>query len=491
VRWLRWPVEHFIAWHVNRSMNSIHRALSRRVATGPANEQDRVAIAAVAAYRDAMRPVHVKTYLAIVIVMTLLLGGLVLKVAGPILSDVPVLRLAEEYDQGFAQRAEAEKRDVIEISTRTSTLFASFGDAISADVSSLGDTIEAFVGANPSDSALVLAGFLFSLYLVTRILVPAYRLKRMLFNLADDPAARSYSTARWSLQHSTGVYRRERLVFEGLCERAPREPPLDLVIPMLWLSLPLALAAYLFLNTDRWVFDQPDGLWLLGVPFQFSIALATGLLTLAVLRIAWLIAAWRNRRRSPAVVMPYEVRMHGGRQVTVRNPVSVAVFVYLVPYYLPFWWAAANRQMWSIGPAGRQRLWVYPVLSFLAFLRLPRAFVLPPVISLVFARRRLHTLQEASRITPRAGWTTAKKLIWAIAAGYAVVLAPIPNISVLVAPFPTSLPIIDDAPDNALTLIAIGLLTSTSVLAFVAAYFQNRLNEVLAVHGERVKEGPE
>jgi hypothetical protein len=194
VRWLRWPVEHFIAWHVTRTLNALHRALSRRVATGQADERDIADRETVAAYRDSMRPVHVKSYLAIVIVLTLLIGGFILKAAGPVLSDLPVLRFAEEYDAGFAEGAEAERRDVIEISDRTSNLFASFGDAISADVSSLGDTVEAFVGAEPSDSALVLAGFLFSLYLVTRILVPAYRLKRMLFNLADDPRGLSYST---------------------------------------------------------------------------------------------------------------------------------------------------------------------------------------------------------------------------------------------------------------------------------------------------------
>jgi hypothetical protein len=404
--WLRWPVEHFIAWHVNRTMSSLHRALTRRVATGSAEDQDVKDRDAVAAYRDAMRPVHVKTYLAIVIVLTLLIGGFVLKVAGPVLSDVPFLKLAEEYDQGFAAGAEAETRDVIEISARTSTLFASFGDAISADVSSLGDTIEAFVGAEPSDSALVLAGFLFALYLVTRILVPAYRLKRMLFNLADDPGARAYSTARWNLQHATGVYRRERAVFESLGERAPREPALDLVIPLLWLSLPLALAAYLLLNTERWIFDQPAGYWLLGVPFQFSIALATALLTLVVLRIGWLVAAWRHRRTSPERLKPYEVCLDG-RRVTVRSPVGVAVFVYLIPYYLPIWWAVVNRQLWSMNPRGRWRRWVYPAASLIAFLRLPRAFVLPPVISLVLTRRRLHALQQASQITPRTAWTTA------------------------------------------------------------------------------------
>jgi hypothetical protein len=488
VRWLRWPVEHFIAWHVTRTLNALHRALSRRVATGQADERDIADRETVAAYRDSMRPVHVKSYLAIVIVLTLLIGGFILKAAGPVLSDLPVLRFAEEYDAGFAEGAEAERRDVIEISDRTSNLFASFGDAISADVSSLGDTVEAFVGAEPSDSALVLAGFLFSLYLVTRILVPAYRLKRMLFNLADDPRGLSYSTARWNVKHATGVYRRERAVFASVDERLPREPPLDLLIPALWLSLPVALAVYLFRNTHDWIFSQPAGFWLLGIPFEFSVALATGLVTLSAVRIVWLGLTWRARRRSSTSLTPFEVRLPDGRHATVRNPAGVAVLVYLVPYYLPFWWGIVNRQLWL---AGDRRRWAYPSLSFLAFLRLPRALVLPAVISLVLSRWRLHTVQRASGIVPRTAWATAKKLFWPVVLGYIVVLAPIPNISVLVAPLPTTLPIIDDTPNNSLVLSAVGLITSTSVLAFVAAYAQGRLNEVLALRGERIMEGPE
>jgi hypothetical protein len=329
VRWLRWPVEHFIAWHVTRTLNALHRALSRRVATGQADERDIADRETVAAYRDSMRPVHVKSYLAIVIVLTLLIGGFILKAAGPVLSDLPVLRFAEEYDAGFAEGAEAERRDVIEISDRTSNLFASFGDAISADVSSLGDTVEAFVGAEPSDSALVLAGFLFSLYLVTRILVPAYRLKRMLFNLADDPRGLSYSTARWNVKHATGVYRRERAVFASVDERLPREPPLDLLIPALWLSLPVALAVYLFRNTHDWIFSQPAGFWLLGIPFEFSVALATGLVTLSAVRIVWLGLTWWARRRSSTSLTPFEVRAEprGRRGARLPRALLPAVLV--------------------------------------------------------------------------------------------------------------------------------------------------------------------
>ena len=429
-----------------------------------------------------------KTYLAGVIVLTILTSRYLLGPAGPVLSDVPFLKEVGAYQQGFVEGAPAEK-DLIAISDEARTLFESFGDSIGTDVSSLGKVADAFAGAALSDIALVLVGALLSLYVVTRpFFMPGYRLTRLLLNVADAPDALPSTTARWSVQHATGAYRRERAVFARFGERPPAERPLDLVIPLLWLSLPLALGVYLILNVDDVLFEQPAGYWLLGVPVEFAIAVGCGLLTLAALRVAWLWRTWRRRSRGAGTL--YEVVLPGGARATVRNTADVAALVYLVPYYLPVWWAIVNTQLWQVEPADSRRSRWNAFIAFAAFLRLPRAFIIPPAVSLWHTRRRLHEVQRSAAITPRALWTALKRLIPLAGAGYLLILAPIPNISLYLAPIPLRLPIVDDGPDGMLTLVAIGLLTSTSVLAFVAAYVQGRVNEVLVRRGEPVAEGP-
>jgi len=70
--------------------------------------------------------------------------------------------------------------------------------------------------------------------------MPAFCLKRTIFNLVPEPEGRHRSAvARWSVSQATGLYECERRVFAELGVRSPPEFPLDLAVSALAMVLPL------------------------------------------------------------------------------------------------------------------------------------------------------------------------------------------------------------------------------------------------------------
>jgi hypothetical protein len=255
-----WFLQFFVVWHLDRTTRALQGTLSRRVGTGTATEVDMKDREAVEIYRSGLPPLRSKTLIVLLVIATVTFGRLALEHAGAVLSAVPVLQDVRDYRQAFneedSSRDPVRPQAAIEVREQAAKLIDDVGDAIGTDVSSVGKTLDAFIGASPVDVLLVLAGTLFALYAVTRPFMPAFRIKRLLLNLAYDPAARPYTTARWHVQQATGIYESERAIFARFGESAPREPALDLWIPaLLWGSLPTALGIYLIVTAVSPVVD--------------------------------------------------------------------------------------------------------------------------------------------------------------------------------------------------------------------------------------------
>ena len=192
---------------------------------------------------------------------------------------------------------------------------------------------------------------------------------------------------RWSLQHSTGVYRRERLRVRGPWSAPPasrHSTSSSRCSGCRCRSRSLPTCS----STRTGGFDQPDGLWL-GIPFQFSIARhRTADPGGSAYRVA-------DRGVEEPSDEPRRRDAHDSACRTGGTPVTVRVRQRPRS-------STSSRVLPAPSAGGRQppdavdrpcRLSTAVGIRCCctsAFLRLPRAFVLLSVISLVFASPAPH-----------------------------------------------------------------------------------------------------
>jgi hypothetical protein len=193
---------------------------------------------------------------------------------------------------------------------------------LTANATALDDAVNAVLSGGIVNNGVLTLGVMLSTYVVLRPLMPAFRFKRMLFNLAPEPEGRHRSAvARWSVSQATGLYERERRVFAELGTRPPTEFPLDLAVSTLAMVLPLGYC----------------GLWVQQaiVTPEFRTAQFVWVacpLVAVLVRLGWLWRTWRRRqlgRSGPYT--PYELRIRAGRAIAkVEHPVGVRLLVLLL-----------------------------------------------------------------------------------------------------------------------------------------------------------------
>jgi hypothetical protein len=303
----RWLLRYFVVRHISRVLASLGRRYSARAALGWAADGEQQDREAVREFQQSVPPPRVRTYLTLLIVATVVLGR-------PIIDRLvsQALQLTVGNPSGSELRREARET------------FQTLAEALSVDFTSLNSAVNALLNEGLREVAIVALGLALSLYVVLRPFVPAFRLKRMLFNLAPELQGRRRSAvAQWSVSQATGIYERERRLFEALGGRPPREFPFDLIVPALIMLLPLAWGGLLFrlaligpLLEDRMVF-------LSGALFMW---------TPSLVRLGWLFRAWQRRQPGHAgPYMPFEVCIRGGRAVArVERPLGVRFLLFLL-----------------------------------------------------------------------------------------------------------------------------------------------------------------
>jgi hypothetical protein len=180
------------------------------------------------------------------------------------------------------------------------------------------------------------------LYLIFRPVAATFRLKRLLLNLYPHADSMRGSTpATWSVSRSTGVYRLERETFAVFGARVPGEPPLDLLaslaLPVTWIAFSVAAAVGSFAGETLW--SQLAGAASIMIIFC----------TPAVIRLAWLAAAWRARNGRPrsAWLLADEVSVPWrSKPVRCRSPVLICWLSLMGPllYVIAWrpWWSTAH-----------------------------------------------------------------------------------------------------------------------------------------------------
>ena len=157
---------------------------------------------------------------------------------------------------------------------------------------SLMDLFSQFARATPGELITLASTIAVAGYLVLRPLASAFRIKRIIFNLAAaGEVDLNRTTTTWNVARSIGLYHAEREVLLGLGAHAPREFDFDL-----WISAIAAGVLLWGLWPGHIIERGVNGpFWVIGVMIAF---------TLAIARIAWLVRTGVFRRHATRSVDP-------------------------------------------------------------------------------------------------------------------------------------------------------------------------------------------
>lgn len=362
----RWFLLSFAVRHAETTLDSLRRRLLASSALGHASRADQADREAVEQYLQSLPTRKWKAYPAFLLMTTVLFTRFTL-------INLPGVT---EFLAGSDVSADSDA--ITRILDRIGRL--------SSDLSSWSDLLMALSGARAEVTLLLAATLLVTLYIQLRLLLPSFRLKRMLFNLYPDMDRLASTTASWSVPLSTGLYRLERSVFRGLSGRPPHESPFDLVPPALLVPLLLYVGG---LVIHAGLVQPVDGDPILS--FTLGLAIIIG----GAARLAWLLRTWLRRTSNQhGHYMPYEARIRNtSAVVTTHNPLSLlmvtglagafwlglafarygaslealhATRFFVMPLVIAPVWYRMNRELFEFIRAHEPARAGRPVLSFLA-----------------------------------------------------------------------------------------------------------------------------
>lgn len=208
-------------------------------------------------------------------------------------------------------------------------------------------------------------------------------------------------------------------------------------------------------------------------------------------RLAWLLLTFRRRSGKLAFTSPQLFELGRAQYVSVRDPLLVGFFAFLVPYYVMVWWYLVNRDLHRLGQhKNASGLGRWPILSLLAFSPTGRAWALPALVSAVRGARRLDRAERAFTAPRRPKWGGRWTVVALLAAGLLLIELPVTGTVALLSPLTDFLYLLvwrSDLPFEPLPNLALILISSAAVVG----YFQHRLNGVWRHVGDPVPEGPE
>jgi hypothetical protein len=309
-RWvprLTWGTSLFARLHVLRATAELSRAYAARAALGELDKKGKRQRQMVDAFRASIRPARVRPLIFTGVVAVFLVGSLLVTGVAQLASGA-LGWVSPDLDSITRVRQVLDRLAAGELS----------GGSLTGILNDLRD-------ADAATRALLVLTLLAAVYVVCRPLFPAFRVKRVLWNLADEPAEALRTTVpSWHVPRATGLYARERRVLstEG-CSRVSQELPLDVLLSAM---LTLVLGG-LYIVT---VAVDPN---MRSYPINYIFPLGP-----ALLRLSWLTAMVRGRsgRSDP---LPSRVRLPvTGRVAVARRPepdVALGLlFILVVPVVL-------------------------------------------------------------------------------------------------------------------------------------------------------------
>jgi hypothetical protein len=435
----KWLVRYFVVRHVARSLVGLSRRFSARAALGQAVDGEGQEREAVREFQQSLPPGRQKVYV-------------VLLIAAIVVISRPMIWLAVRLLQFSPKSRQHVSQQLLEAIHAAES-------AVTANVTSVDQALNDVVTGGPLLLGVGTLCVAAAAYVALRPFVPAFRLKRMLFNLAPEPEGRHRSAvARWSVSQATGLYELEHRVFAQLAARPPTEFPLDLTVSALAIALPLVICIDLFrqMGLDLVYFSEARA----AEDFMYStyflreacgnFLAAASVLILILARLGWLCRTWRRRQLGrSAPYMPFEVHIRNGSAAAkVENPIGwrllfVLVFCLFVAglFITPLapgdalrvhdavgyaflaalalwlislpWWYRINRELRDLDRSyDSQKAGIHPLRSLL-MMTLGWLVLLPPYIAVFRVGRHIQRAQAraAQPVTAWSPWTLAPGLL--------------------------------------------------------------------------------
>jgi hypothetical protein len=253
--------------HVLRSVDALARAYAARAALGDPDEMSAHERKALAEFRASVRPVPWKWIIAAIVAGALVIGR---GIAELLMNWLHLLAF------GLAEGISAREIEVLRAIVDGLLALSS-----SLSASSLEQTLRYLADANLKVLLIMIASLLAAVYIVLRPFSAPFRIKRMLFNLAEAPDVRlSESSTTWHVSRSVGLYNTERALLGSFHLKGAREKPFDLILSM----VATMLIGWGF--TSFYVTDETDSdRWV-------YVGLA---IFLVGLRLGWLVRTLRDR----------------------------------------------------------------------------------------------------------------------------------------------------------------------------------------------------
>ncbi|MDI5939450.1 MULTISPECIES: hypothetical protein [Micromonospora] len=309
----------YLSRHIDRSLGALVRGYNAREALGTLDDAMQRDRDLCAAYRRSLR------------IPSQLVAVLAYGMAALVIAQVLVSK-SEEFEDTLAwivavHAAEFEQVDT-DLARETLGLAAK---TVSGSPATLVDVVDRSMDMSVLTGFVALAAAVFVVYVTTRMLVPAFRLKRQLLCLADQAEFGVRDTATgWFVDKSVGAYARERAVFRAVGARPPAEWPVDLIIlagpPILLLCIAVGYARF-------------------EAGFLYPLTVSSWFLAAAALRARWLDTCRRGRNIAAPLGggtgavganPPFVVRVAGGRHVEGRAVPEVAALPVLAAILVPF-----------------------------------------------------------------------------------------------------------------------------------------------------------
>jgi hypothetical protein len=329
-----------VTYHVQRSTAALARRYARIAATRGLTDEDKRASELVKSFRDSLPGIRWKIIVPAALIGALTAIDVLFRIIVPAIDVLTFQLISPISDRNVGRLADALERTI---------------SSLSPD--SFVDLLDQVGKGGPAGMLALVTTVVVVGYLLARPLYPAFRVKRILFNLAGtghiDP---NRTTMTWNVPRSDGLYSLERTLFSCLGAQAPNEANFDL-----WVSI-IPVAGFMWLAV---AFFVPDFL-----SFPELLVLTAGFVAA---RLAWLHQSARARRRSiaPTALSAGFIAAGTDRIVETRPVLETASFsIYnftiltffplLFPFFLP-WpvWVRLVRERRDLEPAFR-RIQVFP-----------------------------------------------------------------------------------------------------------------------------------
>jgi hypothetical protein len=264
-----------VLYHVQRSTAVLARRYARIAATRGLADEERRSAELVTSFRESLpgirwRFIVPSAALAIIIAVRLFLRE--------IPSDLSPLALGLSHALKLTDLQRRQlSHDVDHLAS-----------AMTFDASSITGILDEIDNANGAELVVLTVVLLGAAYVIFRPLSSAFRIKRLVFNLATNAAVNvQCTTTTWNSVRSTGLYELERDLFGRLGGRPPHEIDLDL-----WVSAAGAVFPA-WLLVSYYSEDLKD------YPYNrgFDVAILGIVVGLATCRGIWLLRTARARRR--------------------------------------------------------------------------------------------------------------------------------------------------------------------------------------------------